>query len=108
MKHLYVNLKSQAAYEFAMDLIEGRISINHDLLDRKFGGSKLTLREILNLERKAIRRDDTRIDKGWALITKKLMISLVGHSPDYIEGLIYKKKFDIKKPYRKPRGLGWL
>ena len=108
MKHLYVNLKSQAAYEFAMDLIEGRISINHDLLDRKFGGSKLTLREILNIERKAIRRDDTRIDKGWALITKKLMISLVGHSPDYIEGLIYKKKFDIKKPYRKPRGLGWL
>lgn len=108
MKHLYVNLKSQAAYEFAMDLIECRISINSELLDRKYGGSKQTLREALNIERKAIRRDDSRIDKGWALITKKLMIQLVGHSPDYIEGLIYRKIFDIKKQYKKPRGLGWL
>lgn len=107
-KHLYTNLKSQAAYEFAQDLIEGRISINPELLDRKYGGSKQTLREILNIERKAIRRDDTKEDKGWAIITKKIMKQIVGHSPDYIEGLIYKKIFDIKKIYRKPRGLGWL
>ena len=108
MKHLYTNLKSQAAYEFAMDLIEGRISINPELLDRKYGGSKQTLREILNIERKAIRRDDSKEDKGWALIIKKMMKQIVGHSPDYIEGLFYKKIFDIKKHYRKPRGLGWL
>lgn len=108
VKHEYVNLKSQAAFLFAMDLIEGRISINPSLLDRKPGNSKQTLREILNIERKAIRRDDTKEDKGWAIITKKIMKQIVGHSPDYIEGLIYKKIFDIKKPYRKPRGLGWL
>lgn len=108
MKHLYTNLKSQAAYEFAMDLVEGRISINPELLDRKYGGSKQTLREILNIERKAIRRDDSKEDKGWALIIKKMMKQIVGHSPDYIEGLFYKKIFDIKKHYRKPRGLGWL
>lgn len=107
-KHLYTDLKSQAAYTFAMDLIEGRISINPELLDRKPGGSKLTIREILNIERKAIRRDDSKADKGWAIIKKQVMKTLVGHSPDHIEGLIYKKKADIKKPYRKPRGLGWL
>ncbi len=108
VKHEYVNLKSQAAFLFAMDLIEGRISINPSLLDRKPGNSKQTLREILNIERKAIRRDDSKEDKGWAIIQKKIMKQIVGHSPDYIEGLIYKKIFDIKKPYRKPRGLGWL
>lgn len=107
-KHLYGNIKSQAAYELAEDIINLRISINPELLDRKPAGSKLTVREILNIERKAIRRDDSKMDKGWFIIIKKVMKQIVGHSPDYIEGLIYKKKFDIKKPYRKPRGLGWL
>lgn len=101
-KHLYVNLKSQAAYLFAMDLIESRISINPALLDRKIG--KQTLREILNVERKAIRRDDSKEDKGWAIIQKKVMKQIVGHSPDHIEGLIYRKIFDIKKRrHTKPR-----
>ncbi len=107
-KHLYVNLKSQAAYELAEDIINLRISINPELLDRKPNGSKLTIREILNVERKAIRRDDSKEDKGWAIIKKDIMKRLVGHSPDRFEALIYKKKFDIKKQYRKPRGLGWL
>ena len=97
VKYLYVNLKSQAAYTFAMDLIEGRISINPELLDRCPGNSKLTLREVLNIERKAIRRDDSKQDKGWAIIQKKVMKQLVGHSPDRIEGLIYRKIFDLKK-----------
>lgn len=108
VKHLYYNLKSQAAYELAMDIIDGKISINPDLLDRKFGGLKYTVREILNLERKIIRRDDSLINKGWALIKKGVMKQLIGHSPDWFEGLIYKKIFDIKKTYKKPRGLGWL
>lgn len=109
VKHLYTNLKSQAAYEFAMDLIESRISINPELLDRKYGGSKQTLREILNIERKAIRRDDSKEDKGWALIIKKIMKQIVGHSPDYIEGLIYKKIFDIKvKKHTKPRMMRYV
>lgn len=108
VKHLYYNLKSQAAYELAMDIIDGKISINPDLLDRKFGGLKYTVREILNIERKIIRRDDLLINKGWALIKKGVMKQLIGHSPDWFEGLIYKKIFDIKKTYKKPRGLGWL
>lgn len=107
-KHLYGNIKSQAAYELAEDIINLRISINSDLLNRKPAGSKLTVREILNIERKAIRRDDAKMDKGWFIIVKKVMKQIVGHSPDYFEALIYKKKFDIKKQYRKPRGLGWL
>lgn len=107
-KHLYPQLKSQAAYELADDIINLRISINPELLDRKPGDSKLTVREILNIERKAIRRDDSKTDKGWVIITKEVMKRIVGHSPDYFEALIYKKIFDIKKPYRKPKGLGLL
>ena len=109
VKHEYVNLKSQAAFLFAMDLIEGRISINPSLLDRKPGGSKQTLRDILNIERKAVRRDDAKEDRGWAIITKKIMKQIVGHSPDYIEGLIYKKIFDIKgKKHTKPRMMRYV
>jgi hypothetical protein len=103
-KHLYCNLKSQAAYLFAQDVIEGRVSINPDLLDRRIENSKTTLREVLNIERKAIRRDDSRYDKGWAIIKKDVMKKFVGHSPDFIEGLLYRKIFDIKKrKHTRPR-----
>ncbi len=104
MKHLYVNLKSQAAYELAMDLIEGRMSINPELPERVPAGGKHSLREILNVERKAIRRDDAKADKGWAIVNKKVMKQVVGHSPDFFEALIYKKIFDIKvRRHVKPR-----
>lgn len=107
-KHLYTDLKSQAAYTFAMDLIDGNISINPNLLNRKPNGSKSTLREILLVERKCIRRDDTKFNKGWAIIPKKQMKQLIGHSPDFIESLLFRKIFDLKQKYHKPRGMGWL
>lgn len=107
-RHLYPDLKSQAAYTFAMDLIDGKISINPELLNRKPTGSKQTLKEILMQERKCVRRDELRLNKGWALITKKLMKAMIGHSPDFMESLIYIKKYELKPQYTKPRGIGWL
>lgn len=111
LKRIYRNLKAQAAYLFAQDILERKISINPDLLNRKFSGNgfaNLTLREILLKERKAIRRDDSRADQYWSLIPKEMMKSIVGHSPDFIEAMLYRKIFDIKKRNNKPKGLGWL
>ncbi len=80
------------------------MSINPELPERVPSGGNHSLREILNVERKAIRRDDAKADKGWAIVNKKVMKQVVGHSPDFFEALIYKKIFDIKvRRHVKPR-----
>ena len=76
------------------------------MLSRKFSGngySGVTLYNILMKERKAIR--DAETDKGFALIKKETMKKYVGHSPDFIEAMIYRQIFDIKKHNTKPKGL---
>lgn len=111
MKFIYANLKSQAAYIFARRLIDGELSINPDLLDRKFSGngySALPLRQILLTERKVIRQDASNTDHGFALPKKKQMKTMVGHSPDFIEALIMAMIFKIKKRQRSFKGLGLL
>lgn len=108
-KYMYGNLKSQAAYMFADELKNGEISINPNLLDIRFSGKNYTdvrLGDILMKERKSIARDKNKEDKGFCLVQKKIMIHIVGHSPDFIEGLYMKKIFDInKKKHSSPRGL---
>lgn len=108
-KYMYGNLKSQAAYLFAEELKNGDISINPNILDQRFSGKKYTdmrLADILMQERKSIARDRNKEDKGFCLIQKKIMIHIVGHSPDFIEGLYMKKIFDIQRTKRTPpRGL---
>lgn len=84
----------------------GGISINPELLSLKFSGngySNMTLYNILMKERKAIR--DAETEKGFSLIKKETMKKYVGHSPDFIEAMIYRQIFDIKKQHTKPKGL---
>ena len=50
------------------------------------------------IERKCIRQDTDKQDKGWCLIKKAQMKTLVGHSPDFFESLLMRKIFDIKQP----------
>lgn len=87
---LYNNLKSECADNFALELRQGKWSIEASLLDRKFTdkkGNTFTLRDRLMQERRAIKRKD---DTGmrFEIIDKKQMKLEVGHSPDFIEGLI--------------------
>lgn len=108
-KYMYGNLKSQAAYMFAEHLKNLEISINPNLLDIRFSGKNYTekkLSDILMNERKAIARDKNKEDKGFCLVQKKVMISIVGHSPDFIEGLMMKEIFNIKKnKHTQPKGI---
>lgn len=100
-KHLYDCLKSQCAYKFAQHTQQAEWSIEPTLLKRQFKSGKSTneLQFILQKERKAIRQDMSKQDKGWVLIPKDMMKkrSLVGHSPDFIESLAMFEIFDVKE-----------
>lgn len=103
-KHVYGNLKGQAAYMFQQHLKDGVYSINPDLLERRFSGknySNMQLRDVLMKERKAIRQDEKKADKGFFLIQKATMKQLVGHSPDWIEAALIREIFNIRKTKKK-------
>ena len=100
---LWAFLKLGTAYrlapgaDFAHKLIDGEISINHRILKRKFSGrgfENLELQKILMKERKAIR--DAGNEKGFCIIKKEQMIKYVGHSPDFMEAILYREYFNIK------------
>lgn len=99
-KKLYDCIKSQASYMFAQHTQQAEWSIEPTLLEREYtvsGGALMKLYNILQLERKAIRQDMSKQDRGWCLIHKEQMKhkSLVGHSPDFIEALVMFEIFDI-------------
>lgn len=100
-KNLYDCLKSQCAYLFAQHTQQGEWSIEPTLLRRMYKSGKSTneLQFILQRERKAIRQDMSKADKGWCLIPKDMMKkrSLVGHSPDFIESLVMFEIFNVKE-----------
>ena len=99
-KNLYDCIKSQCAYKFAERTRSGEWSINRQILDNKYyiGKNKRTLRDILLLERKCIKQDMSRQDRGWCLIHKEQMKhrTIVGHSPDFFEALFMREIFDLK------------
>ncbi len=99
-KNLYDNKKSQCAYKFAERTQQGGWSIENTLLSRKYkiGKDVRTLYDILQLERKCIRQDMSKQDKGWCIIHKEQMKSksIVGHSPDFFEALFMREIFELK------------
>lgn len=109
IKYLYKDLKSQCAFLFYEAIKAKAISISPDLLDQKFSGNgfeKLPLRQILQKERKMLRRDDTAADRGFKLAPKKISKRYVGHSPDFFESWLYIMIFSLKyKRHNKVKGL---
>ena len=100
-RFLYDNIKSQCAYQFAQHTQQGLWSIERSLLNRTLMKKKtqMSFRNIMMLERKAIRQDMSRQDKGWCIIRKDQMkhASVVGSSPDVIETLIMFEIFNVKQ-----------
>ncbi len=100
-KFLYDNKKSQSAYMFAERTQQAGWSIESSLLSRKYkvGKETRTLYDILQQERKCVRQDMSKREKGWCIIHKEQMKSksLVGHSPDFFEALFMREIFEIKK-----------
>ncbi len=111
IRYLYKDLKSQCAFLFYQEIKERAFSIDEDLLDRKFSGNgfdKVPLRQILQKERKMLRRDEDSSDKCFKLLTKKLAKRYVGHSPDFFESWLYIMIFFVvKRKHNKVKGL-WM
>lgn len=104
VKYLYKNLKSQCAWLFYRLVKDRGLSIDKGLLDRKFSGDGFknwTLRQILQKERKMLRRDENGDDKGFNLLAKTKAKKYVGHSPDFFESLIYMMIFSLTKTKNK-------
>lgn len=99
-KGLYDNKKSQCAYKFAECTQQCGWSIEPTLLTRKYkiGNETRTLYDILQLERRCVKQDMSKEDKGFCLIHKEQMKNkaIVGHSPDFFEALFMREIFDIK------------
>jgi len=98
-KNIYDNIKSQCAYMFAQKVQQAEISFDPSLLERKFSGKGYDgkpLKDILQVERKCIRQDESKIDKGWCLIKKDQMKKIVKHSPDFFEALIMRMYAEIR------------
>lgn len=99
-KNLYDCKKSQCAYKFAERTQQRGWSINKELLQNRYpiGKNVRLLRDILQLERKCIKQDMSKQDRGWCLIHKEQMKhrTIVGHSPDFFEALFMREIFDIK------------
>ena len=111
IKYLYKDLKSQCAFLFYKMIKEKQISIDSSLLERKYSGNgfdKVPLRQILQKERKMLRRDENSDDRGFKLLSKKVAKKYVGHSPDFFESWFYVMIFSLtKKKHKKVKGL-WM
>lgn len=109
IKYLYKDLKSQCAWLFYKMIKEKQISIDSALLERKYSGNgfdKVPLRQILQKERKMLRRDENSDDRGFKLLPKKIAKKYVGHSPDFFESWFYVMIFSLtKKKHKKIKGL---
>lgn len=111
VRSLYKDLKSQCAWLFYKRIKDRAISIDPDLLERKYSGNgfeKWTLRQVLMRERKMLRRDDDSSDSAFRLIKKKVAKKYVGHSPDFFESWFYIMIFSlIRKKNKNIKGL-WM
>ena len=111
IRFLFKDLKSQCAFLFYKMIKEKQISIDSSLLERKYSGDgfeKVPLRQILQKERKMLRRDDNSDNKGFKLLPKKMAKRYVGHSPDFFESWLYIMIFSLtKKKHKKVKGL-WM
>lgn len=99
-KGLYDTIKSKCAFRFADKIIQGEISFEPSILERKFSGKgfkNLSLAEILMQERKIIRQDEKKLDKGKCLIMKDAMKKIIHRSPDFMESLFMRMAFEKDK-----------
>lgn len=101
-KGMYDNKKSQCAFMFADRLIQSEVSFEPSILKRRFSGKNFTnleLEKILLQERRILKADMSKSDKGKCLISKEQMKSksLLGRSPDFMESLLMREIFDVNK-----------
>lgn len=110
IKYMYKDLKSQCAWMLRDTIKNRNMSIEPSLLNLKVSGNgykSVPLRQILQKERKSLRRDSEDSDKGFRLMKKRNAVKIVGHSPDFWESLIFRQYFELVKKHNEPANI-WL
>jgi hypothetical protein len=108
---LWNNLKSESAEKFVRALKAGEFSISTEILSRKLTdkrGHTMTVGERIRDERRAIRRKENAAGGRYEIISKPEMKRIIGHSPDFIEGLFMVMPLMEKKPEMRKRGLCYM
>lgn len=107
---LWNNLKSECAEKWVQAIKDGEFSIDSGLLDRVITDKKnrtMTIRDRLMEERRAVKRKENT--PRYEIIEKRDMKNIIGHSPDFIEGLfMVMSLMERKKKEIVRKGFGFL
>lgn len=96
----YENVKAQCIDNYARRMKNGGYSIQHDLLYTKFEGKMLI--DHYNEEYVSIARDYKK-DGKFKAIEKKDAISMIGHSPDFMDAMYIREYIELSKEYNKKK-----
>jgi hypothetical protein len=109
----YDSLKSQILYSLGKYLIEGKMTCSPYASNKmfKYGKGlkkqKMTFREIMQNERRALMLDDT--SGKTKMKNKKMMKAILGQSPDFLEAVAYRMMAELsKKKVKGFKGLCYL
>jgi hypothetical protein len=97
----YFNLKTQCFYKSGESVDDGDYYIPPDVANRMYD-DKMTLRQRMLYERKAVKRDKSDHDGKLKILPKQEMkVYLSGESPDLIETFMMRELFELKPKKRR-------
>jgi hypothetical protein len=93
----YINLKTQCYYRSGNKVNSGLVKISDKVANTMYD-DKMTVRQRMIYERKAIKRDKVDQDGKLRIVSKEEMkANLNGQSPDVMDAFMMKSIFDLKK-----------
>lgn len=93
----YQNLKTQCYYRSGNKVNSGKVKISDKVANTMYD-DKMTVRQRMIYERKAIKRDKVDQDGKLRIVSKEEMkANLNGESPDVMDAFMMKSIFDLKK-----------
>lgn len=92
---MYEHLKAQCYYKMGDDVNEGKVRISEHVANKMYD-DKMTVRQRIMYERKAIKRAKKDMDGKLKLLPKDQMkVLLNGQSPDLMDAFMMRKVFDM-------------
>lgn len=97
----YNHLKSQCFYKSGDGVLKGEYYVPESVANQMYD-EKMTLRQRLIYERKAVKRDKVDHDGKLRVLPKQSMKPFIGgDSPDLIESFMMREVFELKPPKRR-------
>jgi len=93
----FFNLKTQCAYKLAEIINDDLVYISPLVASMKFDSQNVT--EIFEDERRCLKRLKPDDDGKLRIITKPEMKNILGRSPDFLDALIMRAYFDVRRKF---------